>query len=240
VRLDHGNRPPRFTSAPPTAAKVCETYVYNLTAMDLDLDPLLFALVGGPANMTLDPASARLSWVPAPGEEGLHNVTARVSDGRGGLDEQAFTINVTGLPVEPPPPPPPPDLPPGCGIQYPANGTVVRGVIVVRGSALNGTRPVVLVRVRLDGGDWTVAGGLWDWTLRLDTASLRNGRHRLEARSSDGLLNSSVAAVDFTVNNPEPPTTIARQGWCLPAALLLLFLGLSMLPYWWRRELRRR
>jgi len=232
------NHRPRITSAPPTTAKVNETYLYLLTVEDIDLDPLELSLVQGPSNMTMASAMARLRWVPAPGDEGLHNVTVRVSDGKGGYDEQTFTINVTGIPVEQPPPPPP-ERAPQCRILYPANGTVARGVILARGTALNGTRRLVEVRLRLDGGNWSVAGGLDDWSLRLDTGKLRNGRHRLEAQATDGDLSSSIAFVDFMVQNPEPPTTILRQDWCLPAAILVLFMGLAMILYWWKRQNRR-
>lgn len=232
VRLGTKNHRPRLTSLPPTTARVCETYSYCLTAQDEDLDALVFSLVKGPANMTMNPAAARLIWVPAPGEEGFHGVTVRVSDGRGGFDEQTFDVEVTGPPAEPPPP----ERPPECRILYPSNGTVARGIITARGTAHSGTRQLAGVRLRVDGGNWTAAGGLGNWTLRLDTGKLKNGRHTLEAQAFDGELESSVAAVTFETRNPGPGTNVDRQEWCLPASLLLLFLGLSMLPCWWKRR----
>ena len=45
--------------------------------------------------MTIDSASGLVHWNPTLSQTGLQPCTIRVSDNRGGFDEQSFTINVT-------------------------------------------------------------------------------------------------------------------------------------------------
>ncbi|RMF85416.1 MAG: PASTA domain-containing protein, partial [Nitrospirae bacterium] len=61
------NAPPRFVGAPKTTATVGFPYLWAVSAADPDGDPLTFALLQGPAGMTLDPATGLLQWTPDPG-----------------------------------------------------------------------------------------------------------------------------------------------------------------------------
>ncbi len=89
------NRPPVLGLASLPTAQVGQAYyAQQVTASDQDRDPLEFALVQGPAGMTLDPVSGALAWRPGIGDVGQHPVEIRVSDGRGGTDSRSFTILV--------------------------------------------------------------------------------------------------------------------------------------------------
>jgi RHS repeat-associated protein len=97
------DRPPVFTSSPVVSANVNTAYQYQATATDPDLDPLTFALAGGPQGMTVDPASGLVAWQPAASQLGLQNVTLTVSDGRGGSATQTYTVEVQQQPGNHPP-----------------------------------------------------------------------------------------------------------------------------------------
>ena len=222
VRLPPANIPVRFTSTPSPTAWVSQEYTYNLTSIDEDGDIPFYALLTAPSNVTLDSSTGKLHWTPATSDIGNHTITIQVSDGRGGLDNQTFTITVKGIP-------PPPVIPPKCAITYPANGTTVKGTIKVLGTASNGSLPLSVVKIRLDNGTWTTALGLENWTFTINTAKLAKGNHRIEAKSFAANLYSETVSVNFTVNNPSPGASIGGNQWCLPAIAIALVAGIAVL-----------
>ncbi len=98
------NRSPSFVSTPTTSIEAnSEVYVYGAQANDLDGDQLTYALLESPADMSIDVVSGDIEWTPDQNDLGVHRVTLRVSDGRGGFDEQSFDIVVTGDNINRPP-----------------------------------------------------------------------------------------------------------------------------------------
>jgi len=73
---------------------VDDFYLYQVVAIDPDNDHLTFSLTEFPPGMALDVATGRLRWDIPPNRSGPADVTVRVADGRGGFDEQSFTIDV--------------------------------------------------------------------------------------------------------------------------------------------------
>nr|WP_242054671.1 putative Ig domain-containing protein [Nostoc sp. FACHB-190] len=86
------NRPPVFTSTPIVDAKINTPYTYQLVAQDADRDSLTFSLVNGPQGMTIDPNTGVVNWTPTGTQLGTYNVVFAVTDGRGGVAEQAFQV----------------------------------------------------------------------------------------------------------------------------------------------------
>src|SRR5262249_33778388 len=103
VVLGQLNRPPAFTSAPKTEALVGHTYTYQAMATDPDADRLTFSLLSGPDGMTVDAATGKVTWASTTADIGNHSIALRVEDGRGGFDEQRYTLAV----ITPPPNRPP-------------------------------------------------------------------------------------------------------------------------------------
>jgi VCBS repeat-containing protein len=98
------NDPPVFTSSPPTSAPDDATYVYGVTASDVDGDTLTIAAPTLPAWLTLTPGangSASLSGKPTQAQVGVHHVTLSVSDPTGPPVLQNFDITVTHVNVPP-------------------------------------------------------------------------------------------------------------------------------------------
>lgn len=85
---------PLITGVPSPTAVVDIVYIYQPIASDPDGDILAYSLTEKPSGMTIDAATGRIEWTPAPAQVGLQGVTLLVADGRGGSSRQEFDINV--------------------------------------------------------------------------------------------------------------------------------------------------
>ena len=104
---DPVNRPPIFSSQPVLSGDVRQLYEYQATAIDADGDPLSYQLMYAPVGMAVDAATGKISWQP--GLMGDFRVNLQVSDGKGLLASQAFSIHVVDG-----------NLPPQITSQFPA------------------------------------------------------------------------------------------------------------------------
>jgi RHS repeat-associated protein len=85
--------PATVSSTPVTATTVGLPYHYQVTASD-PTDGFTFSLVNGPAGMTVDPATGLVSWLPGTGDVGPHPVDVRITNDRGVVTDQTFTLTV--------------------------------------------------------------------------------------------------------------------------------------------------
>jgi hypothetical protein len=96
MTLTLANRAPVFLGAPDiqgTGGGVST----RLTAEDPDGDrSLRFRLLEGPAGMTVDSVTGRLTWRPGPDEVGTHAVEVAVADAQGAESAMRFELNVSG------------------------------------------------------------------------------------------------------------------------------------------------
>jgi hypothetical protein len=225
------NHPPRIISTPPTNAIEGELYTYNVTASDPDNDPLAFSLANPAQGMAIDPVSGALSWTPD--IAGTYPIVVMVSDGRGGMDEQAYSLTVRRSP-------------PTCSINYPAEGATVSGTVNITGIASKGFRALQKVEVRIDDGNWTTAAGVESWSLQLDTRALSNGQHVIRARAYDTRYYSENATVTITVDNAAPvpprpprmPEDVSVGGDLCPWAILgaILVVATAVLAIYYRNR----
>jgi PKD repeat protein len=91
--INQPNRSPQITSSPVLSGREGEPYSYQLVATDPDADPLTFALVSGPEGLSVS-TSGLVAWTPGPTDVGSRDVQVQVSDGRGGVGTQAYSIAV--------------------------------------------------------------------------------------------------------------------------------------------------
>lgn len=91
------NDPPFITSVPAVTAQPGDPYVYDVSAIDGDGDPLHFFLTKAPSGMTIRPLEGTVQWFPA--ARGTYGVNIVVDDGNatGGQD---FTITVLNRPPD--------------------------------------------------------------------------------------------------------------------------------------------
>ena len=73
-------------------------YTYPVQAVDPDDDTFTSRLVTAPDSMQIDASTGLITWHPGPDQVGRHEVEVEVSDGRGGIDTQRFTLEVTSPP----------------------------------------------------------------------------------------------------------------------------------------------
>lgn len=88
---------PVITSTPVSPAITGLPYRYQVQAQDAENDPLTYSLIKFPIGMTIDPATGVINWVGAPigpGLPGGYEVHIQVSDGRGGVADQDYTLFV--------------------------------------------------------------------------------------------------------------------------------------------------
>lgn len=69
-------------------------YTYQVQASDLDGDLLNYSLQTAPVGMQINAATGLITWNPGVDKVGLHPVTVKVADTRGGFDTQSFTLTV--------------------------------------------------------------------------------------------------------------------------------------------------
>jgi YD repeat-containing protein len=87
------NLDPKFYSSPVLQATTEQRYIYRSLASDLNGDVLTFELVQGPQGLAVSTQGV-VSWQPSDQQLGAHQVILKVSDGKGGVDLQAFNLTV--------------------------------------------------------------------------------------------------------------------------------------------------
>ena len=101
VALDPENISPEITSTPRENVRLGDRYFYQIETIDLNGDPLDISLDVAPDGMTLE--GNLVAWTPTANQLGEQPVSLSVIDGRGGIDEQAFQVQVLTQPVNTPP-----------------------------------------------------------------------------------------------------------------------------------------
>ncbi|MFQ6040588.1 MAG: putative Ig domain-containing protein [Candidatus Poribacteria bacterium] len=92
------NDPPVITSIPVTTATEDTLYSYDVEAMDPDIGSVLtYHLAISPDGMTIDSVTGLINWTPTNEQVGDNDVVVQVDDGRGGSDDQFFTITVINV-----------------------------------------------------------------------------------------------------------------------------------------------
>ncbi len=95
------NQPPQITSQPRAPRATDSDFRYQVVAEDKDGDPLRFDLVDAPDGMVVDPTGTIVWHLPAPEQRrGVHPVSVKVSDSRGGEAVQAFSIQLDPVPAK--------------------------------------------------------------------------------------------------------------------------------------------
>jgi len=195
IQLTFINRPPVFKSRPVTTATVDVEYLCKITALDDDFDVLIYSLESSPSGMLINATIGKLTWTPV--ADGNFTVVIKVSDGKGGEARQEFVIVVS------------PAVRPQVFLTSPETGKTLKETVTITGTVTKGTREVVRVQMRIDGGEWKDAVGNYSWGYILNTKSLKNGKHAFEFRAYDGKEYSGVVKQDFKVDN----TAAAGKGF---------------------------
>jgi hypothetical protein len=90
------NAAPSITCPPNAQVQAGSPYSANATASDADpadAGSLTFALVSGPAGLTVSP-TGQVDWTPTPGDAGPNQVCIQVTDGCGDISQCCYNIQV--------------------------------------------------------------------------------------------------------------------------------------------------
>ncbi len=226
------NHAPMISGPAHVAVEAGHVLRAKVNATDEDGDPLVFSLLPSGLGIMLNSSSGELEWLTTTAHVGNHTVNVSVSDGRGGSDSLSMVVEVLA------PVPPPPERRPAIRISTPTNGSRFRegrsGSINMTGTAINGSRPLERVQVRIDGGQWIDASGLDRWWHSIDLRALDVGTHEIEARAFDGTNYSDNATAKFDVRSSEqrvkPPVGL------LLLMVIMLAIGMALLA---RRFMRK-
>lgn len=101
VTSQPSNQSPVIVSTPRVSTTVGRSYAYDVQAVDLDGDPLLFDLDDAPAGMSIDGQLGTIRWTPTSSQVGSHRVAIRVIDAQGGSDTQRYRIAVRAVNTPP-------------------------------------------------------------------------------------------------------------------------------------------
>jgi hypothetical protein len=101
--------------------------------------------------------------------------------------------------------------PPSIAFTSPSASQTITGTITVTGTASDDNRfdnnAVSNVEFAVDGGVWqsvstVISGGVWNWSVPLNTVSLTDGVHRLSARATDALGATTTTTIPVGVRVP--------------------------------------
>jgi PGF-pre-PGF domain-containing protein len=96
INVSNVNDAPIITSIPLTNAIEGSIYNYDVNALDIDNDTLMYFLVISPTGMTINSTTGLINWIPTNEQVGLNNVSIGVSDNKTTIT-QSFTINVENV-----------------------------------------------------------------------------------------------------------------------------------------------
>ncbi|MET1255700.1 Ig-like domain-containing protein [Aliikangiella maris] len=91
------NHAPIIDSNPLTVIQEGNQYLYQISASDIDNDPLAYYLTSAPQGMTIDAAEGLVQWNPNGSHVGIHTVTIAVIDDEGKSDIQTFELTVSDI-----------------------------------------------------------------------------------------------------------------------------------------------
>lgn len=97
--------PPLVTSSPPSAVAVGQNLSYDVQTAEEAADGVRYAVVGGPAGLTVHAQTGMVNWSPAAGQVGTQTITIRATDLAGNFVDHTFAVQVrtppqiTGIPA---------------------------------------------------------------------------------------------------------------------------------------------
>mgnify|MGYP000087673068 FL=1 len=97
LEIKDKNRAPVIEPIGVQPANENSLFKYTLLAKDPDNDPLVYKLQHAPKSMTMDAATGVISWPVDYSQAGLAQVNVQVFDGKNGLSESLFNIEVENV-----------------------------------------------------------------------------------------------------------------------------------------------
>jgi hypothetical protein len=104
------------------------------------------------------------------------------------------------------------------------------GTITIKGTATDVDGEVTKIEIQIDDGEWKEAEGTMDWSFKLDTTKLSNGKHTLRIKAHDDERDYTIETLNFTVDNP------AELPWLLLVIVIIIVVILVIVGLLLRKE----
>jgi PKD repeat protein len=181
------------TAADQTVSTIEDTPVgITVTGSDVEGDPLTFSLVGGPAHGVLTGDLPNVTYTPAPDYNGPDSFTFRVNDGQ--LDSNVATVSIAVTPVN--------DAPTAADQSVITDFETAVPITLAASDVDNDALTFIIVTEPQQG---TLSGNRAE---RIYTPNAGyHGPDSFTFKVNDGWVDSNVATVTITVNEPpnQPP-----------------------------------
>ena len=142
---------------------------------------------------------------------GNHTITLKVQDNYDVWSDMVST-NVTVYKYIPP------NKIPTVIITSPENGSVVKGKIIINGTASDEDGTIEMVELSINGGEWIAVTGTANWSFEWDTIKVKNGDSKIKVRAFDGKNYSNELVWNVKVENEKD----GGGGFLLGLAAVLL------------------
>ena len=188
--------PTASITAPANNATVSGTVSVTANASDnVGVASVQFQVDGANAGSLLTAAPYGYSWDTTKISNGSHSVRAVAKDAAGNsTTSAAVTVSVSNST--------PDTTPPTVSITAPANNATVSGTISLTATATDPDSPVSFVQFQVDGANVGSQLTTSPYTMSLDTTTLANGSHTLNAFAKDPAGNQGTSvSISVTVSN---------------------------------------
>ena len=155
-------------------------------------------------------------------DHGAHTLDVRVSDGVWWSDTVSVAFEVDQVPM--------------VTIMDPVAGGTYTDNFFFNISASDDA-DVLLLEVRVDGGEWTSLGSIDRYSDHILVEDLVDGEHTYEARAFDGDQFSEVDIVTFTVERDEPRPQTSETNWLYVSIVVVVVVGI-IIGVWYRGQRR--
>jgi PKD repeat protein len=188
ITVNNVNRVPVITSTPTTTATEDVLYTYDVDVSDPDADDVFIFLVSGPSGMSIIPSTGLISWIPTDAQAvtGTHSVTAQVSDQKGGIALQTFSITVSRVN----------DAPISNDQSISTNEDTAVGITLTASDEEGGTLTFSLVS-NPSNGVLTGSGASLTYTPNVNF----NGQDSFTFKANDGTSDSNIATITISVGS---------------------------------------
>ncbi len=217
---------PSIVTDPETEAWEGQEYKVDFEAEDPDNQPYehQWKMSTNASWLLIDVVEGVVSGTPDDVHVGWYWVNITVLDPDGVDDWLYYEVVVHDV-----------NAPPEVNIMSPVDEQKVGTILRVTGRASDDLDNIEWVQVRIDDGEWEEVTGTKTWTYEVSIKHLKPGMHFIDAKSYDGISESTVVEVAFIVPKKDEPDD--SPGFGAVVSVMALVVALSVAVVVSRRRL---
>jgi hypothetical protein len=217
---------PSIVTEPETEAWEGQEYKVDFEAEDPDNQPYehQWKMSTNASWLLIDVVEGIVSGTPDDVHVGWYWVNITVLDPDGVDDWLYYEVVVHDV-----------NAPPEVNIMSPVDEQKVGTILRVTGRASDDLDNIEWVQVRIDDGEWEEVTGTKTWSYEVSIKHLKPGMHFIDAKSYDGISESTVVEVAFVVPKKDEPDD--SPGFGAMASVMAIVVALSVAVVVSRRRL---